>query len=144
MARLATDTKKSKLALQRFAGAALIMLTLVLVINSFQAQARSSGPKVMVSEYRHDFGDVFPGQFMDHVFTIHNEGTAPLTLSDVVRHAPDASVYRPAVHRSAANALAQSPSQLFLVDGTSMATSSFLAANAAEARSSGPPPPVPT
>jgi hypothetical protein len=37
-----------------------------------------------VAEYRHDFGDVFSGQFMDHVFTIRNEGTEPLTLSDVV------------------------------------------------------------
>ena len=73
------------------------MLALLLAANAPQAHAGNSGAKVVVPEYRHDFGDVFAGQFMDHVFTIRNEGTDPLTLSDVVPATLKSSWYSPAV-----------------------------------------------
>ena len=68
----------------------LLMLAIFFCGNAWPAEAGTSGPKIVVAEYRHDFGEAFAGQFMDHVFTIRNEGTAPLSLSDEVRHAPNA------------------------------------------------------
>jgi len=144
MTRFPIDCKKSNPGLCRFACAALIMLAPALEMNVFQAQARSSGPRVVVSEIRHDFGDVFAGQFMDHVFTIRNEGSSPLTLSDVVPHTPNASVYKPATHRTLADRLARRLAGLFPLNAVTTNASSFMAANAREAGSSGPPRPAPT
>src|SRR5215470_4253245 len=97
--QVATVTNRSELEMGRFTGAGVVLLALLLAMSAPYAHARSSGAKVVVPEYRHDFGNIFAGQFMDHVFTIRNEGTVPLTLSDVVPHPPNASVYRQAPHR---------------------------------------------
>jgi len=142
MSTLPIVTRKSKLC--RFTQAVLIMLALLPAINALQTQARTSGPKIVVSEYRHDFGEVFAGQFMDHVFTIRNEGTSPLTLSDVVPHPPNASVYRQAPHRVLASGLIQGLSGLFSLKAATTGTAGFIAANAGKAGSSGPALPVPT
>ena len=83
--------KKREPEWQGLAGPGLLSLAIVIAINIPLAQARMTGPKVVVAEYRHSFGDVFAGQFMDHAFTIRNEGTSPLTLSDEVPHAPKAA-----------------------------------------------------
>jgi hypothetical protein len=37
---------------------------------------------MVIPETSYDFGDVFAGQYMYHVFPIRNDGTSPLTLSD--------------------------------------------------------------
>lgn len=131
--------KKSRPGLGPEARPALVMLAVILAINVLQAQARSSGPKVVVSEYRHDFGQVFAGQFMDHVFTIRNEGTSSLTLSDSVRHPANASVYSPVVRAGLANGLVQAGR--FRLNAATRVTPSFLAAGAA---SNGPGTPAPT
>lgn len=90
-------TKISELGRGGFTGAGIVLLALLLAMHAPHAHARSSGAKVVVREYRHDFGDVFAGQFMDHVFTIRNEGTVPLTLSDVVPATLKSSWYSPAL-----------------------------------------------
>jgi hypothetical protein len=69
---------------------------MVLGVSAVPAQAGRPGAKVVVGESRHDFGDVFAGQFMDHVFTIRNEGTEPLTLSDVIPATAKTSRNKPA------------------------------------------------
>ena len=69
----------------------LMALVASLLLCTVTAQAKNSGPKLVVSEYRHTFGDIFAGQFVDYAFTIRNEGTAPLMLSEDVRHAPISS-----------------------------------------------------
>jgi hypothetical protein len=71
-----------------------LALVAILILNPLVAQARGSGPKLVVAEYRHNFGDIFAGQFMDHVFTIRNDGTAPLMLSDEVGRKPKAAAIR--------------------------------------------------
>ena len=90
-------TNRSELRRAGFTGAVVVLLALLLAMHAPHAHARSSGAKVVVPEYRHDFGDVFAGQFMDHVFSIRNEGTVPLTLSDVVPATLKSSWYSPAV-----------------------------------------------
>jgi hypothetical protein len=144
MATLPMVSKILELGLRRFSRSALVIFGLVLVINALQTQARSAGPKVVVSEYRHDFGEVFAGQFMDHVFTIRNEGTSPLTLSDAVPHAPNASGYRPAIHPTLANRLVQGSSALFPLNAATKVRSGVVVVNAAEAESTGPLLPAPT
>ena len=90
-------TNRSEVGRGGFTGAGVVLLALLLAANAPHAHAGNSSAKVVVPEYRHDFGDVFAGQFMDHVFTIRNEGTAPLTLSDVVPATLKSSWYSPAV-----------------------------------------------
>src|SRR5262249_26993058 len=70
-----------------------------------RVDARGTGPRVVVSENHHDFGDVFSGQILDHVFTIRDEGTSPLTLSDEVRPYVKAAWQRPAVPPPVTNGL---------------------------------------
>jgi hypothetical protein len=38
-------------------------------------------PEVKIDSTRHDFGDVFLGEDISHVFTVRNFGPAPLELS---------------------------------------------------------------
>ena len=87
----------------------VVLLALLLAMDVPHAHASRSGARVVVAEYRHDFGDVFAGQFMDHVFKIRNEGTLPLTLSDVV----------PATLKSSWNSPVVPPVTYARVDGSS-------------------------
>jgi hypothetical protein len=95
-------TSRTQFGRAGFTGAGVVVLAFLLALNAPHAHAKSSGAKVVVSEYRYDFGDVFAGQFMNHVFTIRNEGTVPLTLSDVVpatlKSSWDSPAVRPAIH----------------------------------------------
>ena len=51
------------------------------------ASGRAGGdrPKAVVTQTRFDFGPVFAGEQLIHVFSIRNDGTAPLTLLDKAR-----------------------------------------------------------
>jgi hypothetical protein len=49
------------------------------------ARGDQSRPRAVVDYTRHDFGVVFAGEQIFHVFTIRNEGSAPLTLLDKSR-----------------------------------------------------------
>jgi len=97
----------------RLAITALMSLALASGTHAFPTRASSSGPKVVASEHRHDFGEVFVGQFIDHVFTIRNEGTSPLTLSETVPHPQSSSSYRPGTFQAAARGLVPARPGLF-------------------------------
>jgi len=49
------------------------------------ARAYQGRPKAVVDYTRYDFGVVFTGEQLFHVFSIRNEGSAPLTLLDKSR-----------------------------------------------------------
>src|SRR5215469_10213368 len=141
--RVATVTNRSELEMGRFTGAGVVLLALLLAMSAPYAHARSSGAKVVVPEYRHDFGDIFAGQFMDHVFTIRNEGTVPLTLSDVVPATLKSSLYSPAGSPTRLTQVNVSPG--FVASNVAIRRSPIpLAPIAARLTSGSSPEPVPT
>jgi len=48
-------------------------------------QAGDGRPKAVVTQTRFDLGSVYAGEVLIHVFSIRNDGTAPLTLLDKAR-----------------------------------------------------------
>ena len=67
---------------RRLAGQVLSLVGLLLVASAPLASGRDSKPRIVIPETTYDFGDVFAGQYMYHVFPMRNEGTLPLTMSD--------------------------------------------------------------
>ena len=51
-------------------------------ISSANARAQASAPDLAIDSTRRDFGDVFAGEELDHVFTVRNAGSAPLELAE--------------------------------------------------------------
>ncbi len=65
--------------------------SLILVLGIFVAlfavaqnqEAEKKGPKIVFEETSFDFGDIFQGDQVEHVFTFENSGTEPLILTNV-------------------------------------------------------------
>jgi len=70
------------------AGAVALWLGLLSGVAAALASGSEPKPRIVVPEEVYDFGETFAGEHMDHVFTIRNEGTAPLELSDAPETAP--------------------------------------------------------
>jgi hypothetical protein len=65
---------------------AVLCLTWVLwTTTEPTVRAGQSRAKAVVTHTRFNFGEVFAGEQLVHVFSIRNEGTAPLTLLDKAR-----------------------------------------------------------
>jgi hypothetical protein len=133
---------KFNIGLHRLAGSGVVVLAALLAINTPLAQSQSSAPKVVVPEYRHDFGEIFAGQFMDHIFTIRNDGTAPLKLSDEAPHSPKASSDRPAASARTATALFRG--SVVAPESNAAGAPGVLVLNAAKAGWTRPGEPAPT
>lgn len=86
---------------RRLAGQVLSLVGLLLVASPPLASGRDSKPRIVITETSYDFGDVFAGQYMYHVFPMRNEGTLPLTMSDELPGKPavkPSSPSSPAAH----------------------------------------------
>jgi hypothetical protein len=86
---------------RRLAGQVLSLVGLLLVASVPLASGRDSKPRIVITETSYDFGDVFAGQYMYHVFPMRNEGTLPLTMSDELPGKPavkPSSPSSPAAH----------------------------------------------
>ena len=78
------------------AGAVALWLGLLSGVAAALASGGEPKPRIVVPEEVYDFGETFAGEHMDHVFTIRNEGTAPLELSDESGTTPAARPSAPA------------------------------------------------
>ena len=66
------------------AGTTVLALALTLAPSMGQASQRSPGaPQLVLDNPRHDFGEVFAGEDLSHVFWVRNVGSAPLELSEM-------------------------------------------------------------
>jgi hypothetical protein len=81
---------------RRLAGQVLSLVGLLLVASAPLASGRDSKPRIVIPETTYDFGDVFAGQYMYHVFPMRNEGTLPLTMSDELPGKPAVKPSSPA------------------------------------------------
>jgi hypothetical protein len=81
---------------RRLHGSVLSLIGLLLVASAPLASGRDSKPRIVITETSYDFGDVFAGQYMYHVFPIRNEGTLPLTMSDELPGKPAVKPSSPA------------------------------------------------
>ena len=51
--------------------------------TSAASQVAAAVPQLALDGVRHDFGEVFAGEDLMHVFWVRNTGTAPLELSEM-------------------------------------------------------------
>ena len=66
--------------------AAMTVVALVLAIEpslSAASQRSGGGPQLVLDKARHDFGEVFAGEDLSHVFLVRNIGSVPLELSEM-------------------------------------------------------------
>ena len=63
------------------AGTTLLAIALILAHSTSAAQ-RPTGPRLALDNARYDFGEVFAGEDLSHVFLVRNNGSVPLELSD--------------------------------------------------------------
>ena len=62
----------------------LILLTAGLVFAQEQSdKAQVTGPSFTFEEDSYDFGDIYQGDVVDHVFVFENTGTEPLIITNV-------------------------------------------------------------
>ena len=62
----------------------LILLTSGLVFAQEQSdKAQVTGPSFTFEEDSYDFGDIYQGDVVDHVFVFENTGTEPLIITNV-------------------------------------------------------------
>jgi len=81
---------------RRLGGQALSLIGLLLATSASLASGSDSKPRIVIPETTYDFGDVFAGQYMYHVFPMRNEGTLPLTMSDELPGKPAVKPSSPA------------------------------------------------
>lgn len=62
--------------------ATLLAVFLTLFAVTASARAFADGPAMTIDATQRDFGDVCKGELLDTVFTVRNDGTAPLTLAE--------------------------------------------------------------
>lgn len=63
---------------------ALILFTTGLVFAQEQSdKAQVTGPSFTFEEDTYDFGDIYQGDVVDHVFVFENTGTEPLIITNV-------------------------------------------------------------
>lgn len=60
---------------------AVIASAAALTVYAARQRAAVALPEVKIENTRHDFGEVFVGEDISHVFTVRNFGPAPLELS---------------------------------------------------------------
>jgi hypothetical protein len=62
-----------------------LIITLAVSINVVaQEEAEvETGPHLVFEESEHDFGDIYQGDKLEHIFKFTNQGTEPLILSNV-------------------------------------------------------------
>lgn len=65
-----------------FLFALLIPILPVFFVEARSQQQEKPLPQAIVDSLVHDFGNVFKGEIITHVFRINNIGTAPLEVSD--------------------------------------------------------------
>ena len=85
------------LVLRFFAATTVIALVLTPVSWARAASQVVSGvPQLVVDKIRHEFGDVFAGEDLMHVFWVRNIGAAPLELSEMplLRNRPSKVSFR--------------------------------------------------
>lgn len=58
-----------------------MLLALVFVLPQFTEAGQTASPEVVIESTRHDFGEVFVGEELMHVFVVRNTGAAVLELS---------------------------------------------------------------
>lgn len=61
----------------------LFGMLLLALVGLVPVAASAAGPKLVVAKAEHDFGQVFEGQKVDHVFRFQNAGDAPLIIDRV-------------------------------------------------------------
>lgn len=64
----------------------VILMLLVSVVFAQEKQtptAKVDGPVITLEKNTHDFGDIFQGDVVEHVFKFTNTGNQPLIISDV-------------------------------------------------------------
>ncbi|HKP87823.1 MAG TPA: hypothetical protein VJZ26_17105 [Blastocatellia bacterium] len=72
-------------AIRRAKNAALYLFFATLAasfIPAPSARAQAEAPDLVIESARRDFGDVFAGEELDHVFVVRNAGGAPLELAE--------------------------------------------------------------
>lgn len=63
----------------------LLSTTLLISVLLFAQETEiKDGPKIEFSEKSKDFGDIFQGDKVSHIFQFKNTGTEPLVLSNVI------------------------------------------------------------
>ncbi|MCC5920402.1 MAG: DUF1573 domain-containing protein [Cyclobacteriaceae bacterium] len=62
----------------------LLFAIAIFVFGFAQAQDEASGAKIVFAEELHDFGDIYQGDRVSHVFKYKNEGTEPLIITNVM------------------------------------------------------------
>jgi hypothetical protein len=73
---------------ERLPRSVTLLIGFLLAAGAAIVSARDAKPRMVVPETSYDFGDIFVGQYMYHVFPIRNEGAVTLTLSDDVPGKP--------------------------------------------------------
>jgi hypothetical protein len=81
---------------RRLGGQILSLIGLLLATSASLASGRDSKPRIVIPQTSYDFGDIFAGQYMYHVFPMRNEGTLPLTMSDELPGKPGVKPSPPA------------------------------------------------
>lgn len=59
----------------------LVSLILAAAVETSAQASQAAGPSAVIESTRHDFGEVFVGEELSHVFTVRNMGGSPLVLS---------------------------------------------------------------
>lgn len=67
-----------------FVAATTVLVLALTPVSSVRAgsQVAAGVPQLVVDAVRHEFGDVFAGEDLMHVFWVRNVGSAPLELSE--------------------------------------------------------------
>jgi hypothetical protein len=66
---------------QLLLAAAVAILLLSPASAAGQSRNQKQLPQLVIDSTKHDFGEVFAGEELEHIFTVRNVGTVPLELS---------------------------------------------------------------
>lgn len=80
MANIQTFIRRLSCA-QQAASSLFFVAATVFFISTLTTGAQTSAPVLNIDKTQHDFGEVFVGEELVHVFSVRNEGSAPLELS---------------------------------------------------------------
>ena len=58
------------------------LLTVICALSVPSTRAFVDGPALSIDATERDFGDVYKGEVLETVFTVRNNGSAPLTLAE--------------------------------------------------------------
>ena len=74
--------KRDQIARMVLAVTSVLAIGLTLAQPISAEQGQGGVPKLALDSVRHDFGEVFAGEDLSHVFLVRNNGSVPLELSD--------------------------------------------------------------